>query len=335
MAKKRLGAFDVGNVDTKVMSSTGGDIFRSVVAHEQGALLFEGFGRDGDFVIEFEGKRIAIGETAYKLGRLQVSEMGQGRIDSDMYRQLLAAGMVSVFGTGCNVAAVVSLPVKFYTGSREGMRDFIAGTYKVGMGDRTRTFKLKPDDVHIVPEGFGAICSIAMDGNGRVVNGRLSGMNVGVVDVGGRTTDLLYFSSLDLVPTKSTGEDQVGVTQLWLWIGELINARYKRSLSEPQIDEAIRRGYFRSEGETIRIDKEVAEASRAFADAVHTAISRQWDDGKDADLILLAGGGANLIAPYLGYRHAVLINQEEYGVAANTANVEGAFRFGLYRKFAE
>lgn len=331
---KRLVSLDIGNVNTRGVSSNKTVLFPSVSAFEQGTLNFSGFENNPDYlVITLGDERVALGEAAFKLGRLPVSDMGRHRLDGNAYRRLIAGALVSVVGRSSDLVVVASLPVQHYTGAREDMRRTLSGDYYVGAGDKQLHFHIDPRDLHIIPEGFGALCSLILDRDGVVRNGDPADMRVGVIDAGGRTTDYLFFDHLELVPVLSQGVDKAGMSALWKLLDEQIQQKYGRTLNLRELDETLHNGYFMKGPERVFVNDEVDTAAAALADSIMATINSEWDGGDAAELLIFVGGGSEFVFDYMPYAHKVLVTKEHHGVETHMANVVGGYRFGLFRGF--
>ncbi len=329
----RLVSLDIGNANVKAVSSNAVGVFPSVVAIEQGAISFDGLTSNHDLVIEFEGQRIALGDSAWKLGRLQVAEMGRHRLENAAYRRLAAGALISVLGQSTPISIIASLPVKFYTGDRDKVRELLAndGLYSIKFNGRTYNFKIKSDNVHIVPEAFGSLCCLILDREGQVVNGELASKRVGVIDIGGRTTDGLVFDRLELQPAQSFGQERLGMSELWTLLSERIENNYGRTLNLRELDDALYGGYFWHGPDKIDIRDDIEEASAALADSITSLINSNWDGGNAVERIIFTGGASQFISSWMPYRHLIQISPEQHGVAPHLANAWGAYRFGLFR----
>lgn len=331
-----LVSLDIGNGRIKARSAQRRINFHNAVAREQGGILFDtGLngepGSDGtlrQIVIGFEGKRYAIGHEAYISGRLQSVEMGRQRIGSPAYRRLCAAALAATVRTSRDLAVIASVPVEHYNNAREEARAALAGVWRVEMDGIELTYTVDYDNCHIVPEGFGALCALALAGNGAPVRDDLAVGNVGVVDVGTRTTDLLMFQDLRLVSVQSTGYDESGISVLWQYLKDQIATNHGRRLHDHELDAAIWNGFYRSGADYIPLENEIQAGAQMLADAVSGYINRLWDAGRDAHTLIFTGGGASLIFDRLDYPHRLIVDDPFYG------NVEGAYRFGLFRDLA-
>jgi hypothetical protein len=323
----RLVSVDIGNGYVKAKAGNTETAFAAIGAMEQGAIRFDGLKSSSDLVIDFQGERWALGSTAYKVGRMQVSSMGRGRIIDENYPRLYAAALATTIGKSANIAVIASLPVQWYTGEREKVRELLAGKFVIGYDNQKMTITIDRENVHIVPEGFGSLCTRVLGIDGRILDAEMGRSVVGVVDIGTRTTDLLYFDNLELYPARSSGLDLAGMAVIWTLVGEQITQRYGRELSALEIDEAIHKCEFRDRSDRVDISDLVESAAKGLAAQVSAKISSEWDNGRDVDTILITGGAAEFIYPYLKFSNKMLVADPF------RANVEGAYRFGLLRGF--
>ncbi len=328
---------DAGNTVSKFVTTKRTATFPSVSAIEQGALKFDGLAAtNNELLLKFDGENIAVGDAAYKYGRMQVSERGSQRVGTHTFRRLIAGGLVSVFPKSVkDFAAVFSLPVDFYTSRRDELREQLSGMYEIGYRGKTLRYKVQEENLNIIPEGFGSLCLLLLDEEGGVVDGSLVRQTVAVVDFGGRTTDFLMFKNLEFIPTASFGRDKVGVATLWRFLSEQITQKYHRNLTDPELDAALHSGFFWDGPDQVSLAGEIDTACGLVADAIIDAINTEWDGGKAAQRIIFTGGGSPLIGPYMPYKHSTYINRQQHGIEPFMGNAVGAYRFGLMRGWGE
>lgn len=340
MPNARLVSLDLGNGFVKFRSSTRAGSFPSVYAMEEPGLDFEGLAGVDDFVIDFEGRRYAVGYSAARLGSISVRTLDRTRITGPEYRVLFAAALASAAGQGRLIAPVMSLPVIWYD-RREQVRDRLAGEYEVWRKgwrddegehpDRWLNFTVPHELMRIVPEGFGSICSLALDEWGRPVNNGLLKIRVGVVDMGTKTLDLTMFDGLQLVPRKSDGYDEgVGLVDIYHIMGRLAQRELGHSFSFEELDAAMYGNpiYVGAHDVSDRVDEWKHEALEQVANAIAGRIKSKWQGGGDVQRLLLTGGGAQHVYPYL----AMHFDHLEPVPDGAMANCDGAYLYGLLRE---
>lgn len=328
-------SIDIGNGFVKTRSGLRNPktlSFPSFVAVEQGAIRFDtSFNQQDDLdniIIEFEDRRFAIGKAAYKSGRMQSLHMGRDRVGAETYRRLFATALATTIRRSDQLTVIASLPVEIYNGQRLEARQALSGAWQVGYAGQTYTYYIDPDNCHIVPEGFGALCSLLLHQNGKLNRSELETARVGVVDIGTRTTDYLYFDSCQLYPAYSDGDDKVGLSVIWQMLKEQISLNHGMTLNPHELDQALQNAFFKSANQEIEIGQEIENAALALATNVQDKIGSLWQGGRDVEYIILTGGGAPFICDLLPYDHRFIV-ENPY-----TANVEGAYRFGVRANLA-
>ncbi len=322
---------DIGNGFVKARSRERACTFPSVVAREGGAIRFDaGLADDQlkNIVIEFEGETFAVGEAAYRMARIQALDMGRDRVTHDIYRRLFAAALATTVRRSDQLAVVASLPVEWYNGGREEARRALSGVWQVGYAGQVLNYYIDESDMHIVPEGFGALCSVLLSPTGKGQYDGLATQTVGVIDIGTRTTDLLFFDHLELHPNMSDGFDRVGMSICWASLKAQINLEHGRSLTPRELDNALANGYFDQGNQRVSIMAEIERARQDLADAIRAHVDSMWAAGQAVNTLLVTGGGAWLVYDLLPYDHKLKVDNAYF------ANCEGGFRFGLRRGFA-
>lgn len=324
-----LVSLDIGNGFTKGHARPSGDgreiNFPSVGAVEQGAIKFDGLKNSSDLVIDYNDKRIALGESAYRLGRMQVVEMGRARIGEPPYMNLYAGALAQLVRNSGDVTVIASLPVRSYNAAKEDARRALQRQMVIGANGRTNIYNVTA--AHIVPEGFGALCTLVLTSSGKIMNADLGRSVVGVVDIGTRTTDYLNFDTLEFVPVASDGQDNVGLASVWQMVGELISAEYQRDLNEVDLDDVIHTHQFDDGPNKVNVTHFVNTALDSLAETITGKINTMWDGGRSVGYIAVAGGGAGLVFDRLPFANKLLVND------GAMANVRGAYAFGLLRGF--
>src|SRR5690606_19109934 len=71
--------------------------------------------------------------------------------------------------------------------------------------------------------------------------------------------------------------------------------RYRQKMPFKMIDETLRTGTFRAYGELVDMSAEVEDALASLRSATLNLISEMWKTGSGVDVMLLCGGGAELV----------------------------------------
>lgn len=158
---------------------------------------------------------------------------------------------------------------------------------------------------------------------------------VGVVDLGGKTTDIVVIAeNVRSVYSDRSGTVNVGVLQLLDKVAERIKAEFQLNANPPlpYIEEACRTKKFELFGEEKDVGAIVEAAAREYLVQVQNFIVSKLGDGSDLGAVLFVGGGTALILSILGcdafaslYKGRRLIAPEpEY------ANARGMWKYGTF-----
>jgi hypothetical protein len=283
-----------------------------------------------DFVIGFDGKKWAVGETVYFKGLTPITIAHRSRINTDFYRVLFASALVELVRQPAVINLVISLPPAAYW-DKEKQKNTLSGVYEVNMvdrGGRYKTFKYNVpiESIRVIPEGVGTICTMVLDGKGsEKADNRLAHSVTGVVDVGTYTCDLVQLDRLKIVRS--------GCDTLPHALHDIHDRLRTYAASEGydldmyKADEVLQRGYFTKSGRRHHIEDMRDVWAGELAQSVSAMIRTTWNGGDDVEAIIVTGGGAPYIERLLAmeFPHVRIIEDVE----PFFANCEGGYRYGL------
>ncbi len=119
---------------------------------------------------------------------------------------------------------------------------------------------------------------------------------VGVVDVGGRTTDIAVILGGQRYDADRCGTENIGVLNIHEALGSMIRREFKTTekYSADVIDRAVRTGTIRLWGKPRDIRNLIDEAKQETAQKLRNTITRMIGSASDLDAVLFVGGGAAL-----------------------------------------
>jgi PRTRC genetic system protein D len=242
-------------------------------------------------------------------------------IESAKYYHLFLAALTELTtATVADLLVVTGLPVAFYN-DKAALRDRLLGVHKVTPeGCHGQTFKV--NDCRVIPQPFGALLAAALDDRGRITDQDLATGSVGVIDVGGKTTNLLSVKRLAEIG-RETESVSVGAWDAVRAVrGFLADRCPNLELRDHQVIEAIIARQVRYYGQRVDLKPAVDAALEPMANHVIAQASQLWNGGAGLDAILIAGGGALLLGPYLKtyFRHARVVSEPVF------ANAEGYWK---------
>lgn len=177
------------------------------------------------------GRKLKIDGSSYYVGDGN-GTVELNKIDSDVTKVCLfyALGKSRIDANG--VKLVTGLPIAQYQKHKDEFKKMLLDNrYKTIAVDDSPEKRIYIDDVKIYPQGAGA----------------LYGQNVTtdaiVVDIGGRTVDIAYFSITDNIrKLEKSGTLYSGTLALYSEIASTVNARYDLSLNENEAQRILTQG---------------------------------------------------------------------------------------------
>jgi hypothetical protein len=284
----------------------------------------------GEIVLAHDGREMFVGDLALA----QASDADAARGDVSRYwtghtRRLLLALAGSCFKRQqtTQVRIVTGLPVAVWSKETVAqVRQSLAGVHRYRWNGLERT--LVVEGVMVVMEGAGAL----------VAHGSAEPVPQGVIDVGGRTTDLFWAQGmkpmLDRCDGLAAGVEKAGD----LLARDFARGPGGRTLAAHEVRALLRAtGTGQAlpplyvDGKPADLDGHIDAALRSVADEIGSFVARTWrtgEDGRvaaDAARVLLIGGGAHYFAKSL----RGVIPHLEVPKNPELANAQGYLALGL------
>lgn len=265
---------------------------------------------------------VQVGEGAITQSRFLNRREDRRWIESNEWYTLALAALTELtLATIAELRIVTGLPVAFYS-DKEIVRDRLLGEHRVQREGR-RAQVLRVTDCRVIPQPFGALLSATLNDRGRIVDNDLATGTVGVIDVGGKTTNLLSVNNLAEI-NRETASASVGAWDAVRAVREwLADNCPDLDLRDHQIVNAMIKRQVRYFGEPIDLTEAVRAAIEPLADQVLSEATQLWNGGAALDAVLVSGGGALLLGPYIRthFRHARIVSDPVL------ANAVGFYRF--------
>jgi PRTRC genetic system protein D len=264
---------------------------------------------------------VLVGEGAMTQSRFVNRREDRAWIESDEYYHLFLAALTELStATVVELLLVTGLPVAFY-GDKAVLRERLMGVHKITRESRhAQTFKVS--DCRVIPQPFGALLAAALDDRGRIDNHDLATGSVGVIDVGGKTTNLLSVKRLAEIG-RETESVSVGAWDVVRAVRAFLADRCPNlELRDHQVIEAIVSRQVRYYGQPVDLGPVIDDALEPMANQVIAQATQLWNGGAALDAILVAGGGALLLGARLKahFRHAQVVADPVF------ANAEGYWK---------
>lgn len=302
---------DVGYGFVKAVSSDGRRVsFPSVVAPLFGERRLElpGLGGEPSYVVEVScgggpAQRYAVGDYALHCDGAVRAWRLQGQAAHENTKVLLFAAC-ALLGCGPGTELGMGVPLELFIGGRGAeWRQAFSGAsarVKVGSGPAREVSFAR---AVVFPQAAGAYFAEAL---GRDGSGLASG-TVGVVDVGYRTTDLLYMRVLPGVSAAlpdarlSTTLDR-GVSWVYRQVWLAVQSRLGRPVDSLLVEQGFLhgQGVLRLGPEVFDLEGEAEEYRVRLAQELADDVRRYWGSHLDRlDCVLVAGGGGQYLYGHL------------------------------------
>jgi plasmid segregation protein ParM len=315
---------DIGYSAVKAVSGDRRVTFPSAVGTPEKAR----FSLNGETnIILLQPDHVQVGEGAIRQSRFLHRREDRHWVESPEWYALFLATLTELStATAADLRIVTGLPVAFYA-DRQVVRDRLLGEHKVQREGR-HSQRFTVTDCAVIPQPFGALLAACLDDRGRIANPTLAAGAVGVIDVGGKTTNLLSVSRLTEV-SPETDSVAVGAWDAVRAIRTWLADRYPglEELRDHQVVDAIVTRQVKYYGEPVDLKAIVDETIEPLADQVVAAASQLWNGGATLDAILVTGGGGLLLGPYIvrHFRHARVVEDPVF------ANALGYWRLAQRR----
>lgn len=316
---------DIGYDSTKVMSGERKAAFKSVVGTPERSRF--SLGQNGtDMVLNDKDGTWLIGDTAIEQSRFVNRREDGAWYKSTEYRLLkLAAFGQLTTGTSVKMIVVTGLPVNYYEVGKEEVKTSFTGQHRVEIEGRTPQ-RIEVTTCRVIPQPFGAVLSLAMNDAGKIVDKALAEGPVGVIDIGGKTTNLLSVKGLNEV-SKETSSINIGMWDAARAVRDYLVTKHPEiELRDHELMDAIRNREVWCFDERVDLTKIVSEVIDNMAHTIISTATQLWHGGARLRAILIAGGGAYVLGEQIKneFRHARIVDDPRF------ANATGYFKLATF-----
>ncbi len=300
---------DIGYGMTKVVDSSGRiDKFKSIVGAGAPETLDLPTSSKNTFrTTTIDGSVYTIGEDAERFRLPLLNVRKRNSIESIAYKALLKAALRDDIYN--NVRIITGLPVNFINDSKrlkEVIKDVIQGA-----------------EITVIPQPAGTFFNLLLDPSGNIANEQYANMQIGIIDIGTYTTDILFLSKMDVIKELS-GTLTIGIHTVMQKLSKVCSDK-RRHLTLTELEDAISIGYITKYGEKIYIMDSLNSIKDSVAQDIWSFISSMWGAEEQIDLIVLSGGGAPL------FQESMM--QSNTAFTANIISVKDTFMANVYGFF--
>jgi len=254
-------------------------------------------------------QRVAVGNVAVEQSRITRRREDRGWIESDEWYLLALAALTEITSGNARFDIVTGLPVAFF-GDAQVVIDRLMGYHSVKRADR-RAQSFTVDSVRVIPQPFGSLLDVCMNNHGKVVDLDLARGRVGVIDVGGKTTNILSVNRLSDV-SRETASVNVGGWVATRMLGQVLAERCPNlDLRPHEITQALIDRQVSYYGESVDLNESVEEILNNLAAQIVAEATQVWNGAAGLSAVLVSGGGALLLGDHVKahFPHARVVEE--------------------------
>ena len=261
---------------------------------------------------------------------------------SDLNRTLVAHSLAACSLGDQRIFLITGLPVDQYYKDgapnqamiRQKMESLATPVTRIGKGPALAQIVGQ----NVISEAIAAFYDALIQPDGEYdaeIEALISRRPVAVLDLGGKTTDLVVVAeNVSSVYKDQSGTKDIGVLALLDQVAEDIKAEYGLNDNPPipYVEEACRTKKYELFGEDVDITQIVERACNAYLERVKNFFVSKLRDGSTIGAVLFVGGGTALIQSVLGPEAFVSIFRGRRIIASEPeyANARGMWKFGMF-----
>ena len=328
-------AIDIGYGFVKAMNEKGATIrFPSIVAIDRSTkmrniLKFQ----PEDYTVKIwdkadgaenvDGRSFLVGDAAM-VGGSGIRTWEDKAVENTNLKTLIATA-AALLGDGEEIDLAVGLPLMYYRVQKDDVTQLLRQMDVEVAIEEQLAKKVKIRSVYVFPQGAGAYYAACLTIDGDVRNPHLVNSPVGLIDIGYRTTDILVMAKgkKGLMPREDlSGGIDVGMKHAYHMIQNEVEEVVNKTVDFFAIEKAILwdNDKFLHRNLEMSLKEYELLAYEELAQQIAAKVKMRWGDELDSlSAVIIAGGGGEVLQPYLKLAFPSLITIEN----AAFANVEG------------
>lgn len=224
-------------------------------------------------------------------------------IDTDDYYRLFLSALSFVVGNQ-EVKLVTGLPVSYYE-DKSKLETIMMGEHDFTRDSREPQ-KIKVTSVKVVPQPFGTALNVALDMEGQVADAKALTGYIGVIDIGGKTTNVLSCYKMTERERQTTSVN-AGAWDIVRALRIKLEQKYPElELRDHEIINVIRDKAVRYYGADEDVDDIVTECINPISQRIIGDAQQLWGGAASMDKVVITGGGAYIFGEYIKshFKHA-------------------------------
>lgn len=255
-----------------------------------------------NLIIEVDNEQYFVGDLAIRQSDLMQSTISDKRINSIENRVLFLTAFALLDGIGTGISKfnlVTGLPVDEYLQYKDLLIDKLTKDHVIKLVNGTKNDNklIQIERCKVIPQPFGTIFNKLLDDYGNIQDKELASMNIGVIDIGFRTSDYAVANKLEFVD-KLSSSTTTALSTAYRIISRKLKEVYDINKPIHQLEEIIRKRSFTYNGKDVDISDLVDKALSLTAGNIVSEINSLWPDIWEMDRIYITGGGGLALGDY-------------------------------------
>jgi plasmid segregation protein ParM len=333
---------DLGFGFTKATDGTRSTIFKSIIGEATaqqfgGSLLRHDVEAEPDNApsgdeylhLALDVGEFFFGELAERQSNVRSFTLDQGRFIEEASLPFTLAAVSALGYLDDTVRLVVGLPISDFGARADELERRLRGRHDITMvspSAERHHGTLTIDDVKTIPEPFGAIYDMVLDDRGELVNQPIAEEKVGVIDIGFHTVDFTV-SDRTAFLERASRSSEAGIARAFSVIAAKLREKSDVNLPVYRLYDAAAQGRIRIRGDVYDLGKLTEHVFGQLASEIATQANELWADEWDMDRVIIAGGGGQVLGPYL---EPLLQGRVETAPAGSDARMGNARGFAKY-----
>jgi actin-like ATPase involved in cell morphogenesis len=262
-----------------------------------------------DALVELRGERFWVGDMAViQSCGVAPSLLEDEWIGHQSYAVLMLWGyhMACRLNSGNPIEAIgLGLPASAFSRDKKRVREMAA-----------ELLERDPKTIHVIPQPYAAYLGYVWLPSGQINDGARKQKHVGIIDVGFGTTDMGLVQ--EGVWASSASHSTEGASRVASAIVRHLREQHGVTIGIHQAEDAIRENIIQVKGRPIDLRPAIAAESAILASLISDAFSLALGrHAETVDAVLLVGGGAALVEPFLRkkYPHLIVPSMAQWAIA--------------------
>lgn len=177
----------------------------------------------------------------------------------------------------------------------------------------------------VCSEGVAAFLDYFLDMDGNPVR-EMSEYPVGIVDIGGRTTDCVWVCPPSAIDHSRSGTENVGVLDVMAAVENALRKEHQlQNVSRLHLEHAISKGSIKVFGKDVDVRDIVNEAKNTVMERIMREVERKLGNGAELEAVIFVGGGSAMMPEIAKrYPNAMVPEHPEF------ANARGMYKYLRY-----